>query len=394
MSLLEIKERVEALSQCWEEFKQVNDRRLKELETKKHVDPLTENYQRRVNDEIDHCKQRLDQLEDCNDRPPIHNEPQEKTRDGVDAMIDYVCKGDDKQLRNYDQKALSAGSGTDGGYTVPMSFAERIIKHIYQKNCLRPIARVQSVSKGNYQVLQQVGQVEFGWVTETAERPDTKNFTIDKENILAHEIYASPKTTQTLLEDSAVDIESWLVESVGHSFAQAEEKAMLLGDGKNKPHGLLAETSGKSAHGIEEKTTDKTSELEVEDLFNLMSSVTSQYADELSFVMHRDTLYKIRQLTVLGQDNVLWQQSTEVKKPDLLLGRPVVTSDHMPLVESGKIPIVLGNFKQGYLVIDRKGITMMRDPYTNRPYVTFYFTKRVGGGVVDANAFKILRMKK
>ena len=263
---------------------------------------------------------------------------------------------------------------------------------------IRAIAGIRQVSSAVYKKPFSVNGFGTGWVGETAARPQTSTPTIDALTFPAMELYAMPAATSALLDDSAVNIDQWIAEEVRDAFAQQEGQAFITGDGVNKPRGFLdypkvANASwtwgnlGTVATGVAgafpaSNPTDK--------IIDLVFSVKAGYRANASFVMNRTTQAQIRKFKD-AQGDYIWQSAQARGATPTLLGYPVVEAEDMPDIATDAHAIAFGDFQRGYLVVDRVGIRVLRDPYSAKPYVLFYTTKRVGGGVQDFNAIKLMK---
>ena len=211
------------------------------------------------------------------------------------------------------------------------------------------------------------------------------------------EIYANPGATQGMLDDAAVDLESWLANEVQTEFAKQEGLAFVAGNGVNKPNGFLSYATGAAnatanplgAIGVEPAAA--AAAVTEDELLDLIYGTPASYTNGARFVMNRTTQGKIRKLRD-ADGRQLWQPSSVAGQPAQLLAYPVTEMPDMPDMAANTTPIAFGNFARGYLIVDRTGVRVLRDPFTAKPKVLFYTTKRVGGAVVDPTAIRILQM--
>ena len=300
----------------------------------------------------------------------------------------------------------SVGSDPDGGYLVGEEIEAGIDRIVGVDSVMRSIATVRSIGAASYKRLRGLGGATSGWVGETAARPETGTPTLMEMNFPTHEIYANPAATQTLLDDSRVSIESWLADEVAIEFAEEEGDAFINGNGSNKPRGLIGgyapvangafsnsvPSLGYVATGVAGAFPDggSPSSGQSDVLIDLIYAVKQRIRNGSQFLMNDLTLATIRKFKD-ADGNYIWQPSLAAGNPSSLLGYSVVTDDNMPVVAADAYAVAFGNFARGYLILDRVGVRILRDPYTNKPYVHFYTTKRVGGGIQDFEAIKLLK---
>ncbi len=237
-----------------------------------------------------------------------------------------------------------------------------------------------------------------GWVGETAARPQTNAPVLDALSFPAMELYAMPAATPSLLEDAAVNIDEWLAGEVEQAFAEQEGTAFVSGDGTSKPKGFLSYPTvangawewGKIGHVATGAAGDWPEDAPSDVLVDLVYAVRAGYRQNASFVMNRKTQAAIRKFKD-ASGNYLWQPPAVAGGRASLMTFPVVEAEDMPDVGANSLSVAFGDFRRGYLVVDRQGVRVLRDPYSAKPYVLFYTTKRVGGGVQDFDAIKLLK---
>lgn len=390
MQISQLATKVENLSRTWEHFKSANDERLKQVEQKGIADPLTEQKLSRINQSLDEYKSRLDGVEISLRRPGSSATFSKADGEHKAAFMQYLKKGRESKLLELECKSLSASNDTDGGFLVEKQISQQIIKRIATSSAMRKLASVESISTDVLDVLEDTDTTDAGWVTETEIRKETKSPKFGKKFIRVHEIYAQPHATQRLLDDSRINLEKWISEKVADKFAAVENNAFLYGDGKNKPKGLLFSSS--SHNTVKEVQTLDSHSISVEDIMNLYYSLPTEYAANATFLMHRNTLQLLRGLKCPKTGHYLWSPGLADKAPDTLLGAPIMECQDMPLADKDALPIVFADFKTAYRIVDRTGIRMLRDPFTEKPFVKFYATKRVGGDTINHKAVKILKM--
>ncbi len=398
MSISEITERVHNLGNAWEQFKQVNDQRLKEIERKGSADPLYSEQLSKISSALDHHKHRMDALETAQSRPGKELAVMAyKSGDGhaseyTKAFDQYLRKGMDAGLEAISTKALSVGSDPDGGYMVTPSMTNRIIKLVEEGSPLRSLASIETISSDSLEILEDNDVAAAGWTTETGTVSDTDTPQVGKKSIAVHELYAQPKATQKLVDDSAIDIESWLAEKVADIFARKESAAFIGGSGNGQPKGILSYAAGTDWDEIEQIDSGTDGVVTADGLIKLYYSLKEQYASRATFLMNRSVTQGIRLLKDTSTDQYIWQPGLAAGAPDTLMGVPVKQCSDMPAATTDSLSVALADFESAYLIVDRIGIRTLRDPFTEKPFVKFYTTKRVGGDVVNFEAIKLLKL--
>ncbi|WP_112663323.1 phage major capsid protein [Microvirga flavescens] len=391
----------EDFARAFEAFKDANDTRLGEIETRLTSDVVTDEKLTRIDTALDDAKRRLDRLTLDRSRPPLGSvaagasDPAQAEHKS--AFHTYVRTGEAGGLKRLEEKALSAGSGPDGGYLVPDNVEREVLRRLSGVSPIRAISSVRVISGGNYKRAFSVSGPATGWVGETAARPQTTAPALAEMSFPTMELYAMPAATQTLLDDAVVDLDQWIAEEVETAFAEQEGAAFINGDGVNKPKGFLASSTvadedwewgrlGYVAAGGASFPARNPSDT----LLELVYALKAGYRQNASFVMNRKTQSAIRKFK---DDNgqYLWAPPTSLGQSATLMGFPVVEAEDMPDIAANACAVAFGDFKRGYLIVDRAGIRVLRDPYSAKPYALFYTTKRVGGGVQDYAAIKLLK---
>jgi HK97 family phage major capsid protein len=378
---------------AFEAFKETNDDRLAEIEQKFTADIVT-------TDKLDRINRTLDELTLKSRRPPLSGD-RGATRQPSEhkaAFESYVRGGDEDGYRKLEQKALSAGSNPDGGYLVPIETETEIGKRLAAISPIRAIADVRQVSSGIYRKPFMTAGPAVGWAGETAARSQTTSPSIAALDFPAMELYAMPAATAALLDDSAVNIDEWIAAEVEGAFALQEGTAFVVGDGVNKPKGFLsyvnAAESAWAWGGLGYLATGVSGALPASNpsdvLVDLIYALKAGYRANARFVLNRRTQAAIRKLKD-ADGHYLWQPAGIAGGEATLLGFPVSEAEDMPDIAANALALAFGDFKRGYLVVDRLGVRVLRDPYSAKPYVLFYTTKRVGGGVQDFDAIKLLK---
>jgi HK97 family phage major capsid protein len=299
-------------------------------------------------------------------------------------------------------KALSAGSGPEGGYTVPVEMANRIIEVARNRSNIRQIAQTIQITSGSFEIVADPSDLDAAWVGEQTTRPVTTNPELSKLVFPVHEMYAQPKATQTLLDDNNVNIEEWLSQRVADKLSRMENATFVSGDGVSKPRGFMAQNFvanaswtwgnvGYIATGDADDFIAPTTSVSPADaLINLVYALKADYRANGSFVMNSNTAGVVRKFKD-ADGRYIWTDSIVAGQPALLLGYPVVIAEDMADVGSAAFPVAFGDFSRAYIIVDRIGVRVLRDPFTAKPFVLFYTTKRVGGGVADYDAYKVLK---
>lgn len=343
--------------------------------------------------DIAEVKGRLDKVGRTAIRPMIgggDNAPELK------GFVDgYLRLGRDTEL-----KSLSIGSSADGGFAVPRQIDKEISRRMVKISPIRSIASVVQTSTAGFRRLISTGGTASGWVSETAARPDSATSKLAEIVPPSGELYANPSATQSMLDDAAFDVESWLAGEIATEFARAEGAAYVNGTGTNQPKGFLQAPTATQNDATRTFGTlqfigsgnatgfDTTPESK---LIDLVFSTKAALRQGAVWVMNSTTLATIRKLKA-ADGSFLWQPGIIEGQPNRLLGYPVIETEDMPDIGAGAFPIAFGNFKAGYLIAERSTTTILRDPYTNKPYVQFYATRRVGGQVLDSDAIKLLKI--
>lgn len=299
-----------------------------------------------------------------------------------------------------ERKAMSAGSDPDGGYLLPHATAGRTLGKIYEQSTMRQLAEVQTISSNDIEGILDNDDASAGWVSELGSRTETSTPQVGKWRIEAHEMYAMPKASQRILDDAATNVEAWLAGKIADKFARVEGAAFWTGDGVGKPKGLAAYPTAATGDDtrawgtFEHVKTGANGDFhttKADPLQDLIGAFKDQYLQNASFVMRREVRTKIRKMKEATSDRYLWEPSLQAGQPDRLLGYPVRIDQYMPSLTTGSLSLAFGDFKQAYLIVDRMGIRTLRDPYTAKPWVLFYSTKRTGAGAQNTEALKYLQ---
>jgi HK97 family phage major capsid protein len=398
----EVRTAMDEFLNAFEAFKEANDERLDEIERKLTADAVTEDKVERINRALDRQKKTVDELALALARPEIGGEAGTRLdparREHKRAFDLYVRKGEVQDLRLLEGKALSVQSDPDGGYLVPAETERMIDRIVSDASPIRAIAGVRQIGAASYKKPFAASGAQAGWVGETESRIETGAPQLSELEFPAMELYAMPAATSTLLDDAAVNIDQWLAEEVQTAFAEQEGAAFVSGDGIRRPRGFLAYprvANASWAHGkLGYLVTGNAGAFPASNasdvLIDLIYAVKAGYRANARFVMNRSTQSAIRKFKD-AEGNYLWQPGIAAGAPPTLLNYPVTESEDMPSIASDAAALAFGDFRRGYLIVDRLGVRVLRDPYSAKPYVLFYTTKRVGGGVQNFEAIKLLK---
>jgi len=316
------------------------------------------------------------------------------------AFAAYLRSGDDDALRGLELegKAMSTAVAADGGYLVDPQTAAEIQSVLNATASIRAIANVVNVDATSYDVLIDHTEMGSGWATETAGVTETGTPVIDRISIPLHELSALPKVSQRLLDDTAFDIESWLAGRIADKFARSEAAAFVAGDGIDKPRGFLdypqvddAVWAWGNIGTVPTGTDGGFSPVSAGDaIIDLVYALGAEYRAGASFVMNSKTAGAVRKLKD-ADGRFLWSDGLAAGEPARLMGYPVLIAEDMPDIATGATAIGFGNFAAGYTIAQRPDLRVLRDPFSAKPHVLFYATKRVGGAVSDFAAIKLLK---
>lgn len=428
---------IEEVKKLFADFKKANDQRLKEIEDKGKADPLLEGKVNAMNVEIsalmekgkkenEEAHARVDDLElrinamvaagGSNGAQDIQIEAHkffnivsgkpvlpgdvdvQAYKDYKDAFNAYLRYGDKAISADY-RNALTVGSDPGGGYWVNPDTSGKMMTLIYETSPMRQIASVINIGTGAIEGPKDLDEAgSGGWIGETDPRGDTNNPEVGKWRIEVHEQFSQPKATQTLLDDSFFNLESWLTKKVADKLGRIENAAFINGDGAFKPRGFLTYPAGIPAKAdwdvIEQFSSGAAGAFAATEpgniLIDMIFSLKSAYRQGANWVMSRRTVAEARKLKD-GQGNYMWQPNFGALQGASLLGFSIQEAEDMPELAADSLSIAFGNFKLAYLIVDRQGIRILRDNLTNKPYIKFYTTKRTGGDMQNYEAIKIMK---
>lgn len=413
METKQIKEQIEAVAKAFEDFKASNDAALSETAKKGHVDTLIKQARDNANDEITKLTEKLDAF--AAEKDALEKAIKRQQGDvGVDVKAaefgkmlgaEMDAKGVDeysKAMQSYlrrgiVEKALSVVSDPDGGYFVKPESSARIVNFVNETSPMRQVASVVNIGSDAIEGLYDLGEADAGWVGETDSRSDTTTPKIGTWRIPVHEIYAKPKITQKLLDDAGFNIEGWLEGKVRRKFVRMENEAFVAGDGVMKPRGFTTYAEGTpSATSYEKIAIQKTgvsgnwaATNPADTLIKTVYALKQEYAANGTWAMRRSLEGEVREFKTAN--GYIWQPDFTQKNGRSLLGYPVVNFEDMPAKGANSLSIAFGDFAEAYQIVDRLGVRVLRDPFTAKPYVVYYTTKRVGGAVVNFDALILVK---
>lgn len=421
----ELKGAVADVGKAFEEFKKTNDERLAQIEAKGAADPVTEEKLAKIEAAMTKSQERLDAYELAQKRKArVVTDPDGNSVDldakalkwaqgiakkrgttvlefGADEMDAYKAafesyiRGDERKMSADEFKALSVGSDPDGGYTVHPDMSGRVVTKVFETSPMRAYASIQSISTDALEGVYDLDEAASGWVGETDARPETDTPQIGVWRIPVHELYANPSATQKILDDSEINMEQWLANKVAEKFARDESAAFTTGNGVSKPRGFLTYPNGTTLPGtIEQFKTGVNGDFAAapnggDALIDMIYGLKMPYRNNGTWFMNRTTTGLARKLKD-SDGAYLWQPGIQAGQPATLLGYPVASFEDMPDPATGSLSIAFGDMRETYQIVDRIGLRTLRDPYSNKPFVQFYTTKRVGGDVVNFESLKLL----
>lgn len=383
----------DALLRAFESFKQANDARLSALE-KKRADVLLEEKVDRIDRALAEQKAAMERLALAGRRPNLASDPAESEHKS--AWSAYMRRGDVSALAQFEAKAMSVGTAADGGYIAPPELDRLIESRLAQVSPMRAIATVRTTGANVFKKPYSLTNAGTGWAAETGARDQTTTPTLAVIEFPTAELYANLAATQTLLDDAFVNLDEWIAAECEEAFAGQERAAFVNGDGVNKPKGFLnytiaadaSYTWGQIGYIASGAAGAFAAADPVDRLIDLVYAPKPQFRQNARFVMNRKTVAAVRKLKD-GDGRYIWQPNEG--QGATILGYPVTEIEDMPDIAANAHAIAFGDFARFYLIVDRAGVRVLRDPFTAKPYVLFYVTKRVGGGVQHFDAVKVMK---
>jgi len=394
----DIKNAIQEMGHTFEEFKKANDERLESIEKGQDVDTLVDsklsvieeklNGLEDINQEItlakqtqDDIKGQVEQLETVMKRPTSGYEA--KQIDDSCAAFESYCRKGLEGLDDAEKKALTVSNDSTGGYLAPPEYVRELLKTVTEISPIRSIARVRSTGQRSIQVPKRSSQFSASWVAEAGTRSETTGYNVALEELPAHELYALVDISEQNLEDTVFDLESEMQSEFAEQFAKAEGTAFVSGNAVGKPEGLLTNSD------VSESNSGHASTLLADGLITLVHSIKSDYSRNGTFVFNRSTLSAIRKLKdTAGQYVFQAGMSLQAGVPNTILGFPYIEATDMPDVAANAYPVLFGDFRRAYMIVDRVALAVTRDPFTQATSgnVRYIARRRVGGQVVQAEA--------
>jgi HK97 family phage major capsid protein len=435
MELIEIKNILDKQGEAFDQFKKANDDLLKAKAEGKSVEAI-EAKLAKISTDLDkfaEIKGEFEEIEKKLARPGVNSDPKDAEAKAAELKsfnntlrAEYQAKGrafpgefdqdgyaayksgffkvtagvQMDSLSSDERKAMSAGSDPDGGYMLPHSTMGRMVTKLYEQSIMRQIADVVTISTEKIEGLVDDDEQDAGWVSELGSRSDSGTPQVRKYEIAAHEMYAMPKISQKLIDDASTDVEGWLAGKVADKFARVEGTAFWQGTGTGQPRGLASYTTAATADGsrawgqFEHVVTGANGDFhttQFDPLHDIQGAMKDHFLANAQWVMRREVRTKARKLKESTTNRYLWEPGMQVGAPERLNGYPVRVDQYMPTLATGSLSLAFGDFRQAYTIVDRLGVRTLRDPYTAKPYVVFYSTKRTGGGAMNFEAVKFLK---
>lgn len=399
-----ISNKLEKISQNWEDFKKQNDERLKQLESKNSADPITLHQLNKISDTIDKYQSQLN-FAAAGARPFLSTDTyvyDNSANKYQQAFCNYVRKGIESGINSCSEGFCDV-SKNDIGYSITSRMNQHIMTAIKESSIMRSICNVMEISSDSVDLLDVDKEgIMAGWSENIIMQSDVAQpLKVNKKTIHTHQLYAQPKATQKLVDDQCIDIEMWLSESLSDIFAAQENKAFIKGDGIGKPRGILLGMSQKNTvmaqNPVSRDESDKAkiqNAITDEDIMKLLYSLPNNFVKDAKFLVGREAIQHIRMLKESSTGRYLWQPDFSSKASSSLLGHEILTASDMPGIAEGYAAIMFGDFKHSYQIVDRHDIRVLRDPFTHKPFVKFYATKTVGGDIINNDAIRFLQTTK
>lgn len=398
-----LKKAINGMGETHEQFKKTLAERDQEIA--KHGKALSETEAKlgRLNNamsDFEAIKERIESVEVAMKRGTFADQKQvseEKAAKFSKMFRGYMAQGSESKAAEYmaaiapEVKDMSVGSGPDGGYTVFPDLNGRMVRRIFESSPIRSLASVATISTDAMDGTTDLDQAGVEWPAETATPNDTTTPKVGKWRIAIHEMATRPKITQKLLEDSAWDVEGWLTSKVADRFARGEASAFVNGDGSGKPKGFMQYPAGNSWGQIEQVNSGDATKLTPDGLMTLYYTLKEQFRARATWGMARLSIMAVRTLKD-STGAYLWQPGLQMGQPSMLLGAPVREFADMPAIAGNALPVVLADFAEAYQIVDRLGMTVLRDPYSTKPSVEIYCRRRVGGDVINFDAIKLQKV--
>lgn len=398
----QLKELLQKQGIAFEEFKKTNDDMLKAKADGKSVEAFEAKLSKINGDlaSVAELKTALEQVEKKLNRPGAAGEADPAKAEHKAAFGKFVRKGADDGLGELQQKAYNITTDADGGYAVPEELDREILTLLADMSPMREVATVRTIGGADYKKLVNKRGTNGGWVDEDDARPATNSSQLAVLTPFMGEVYAYPQATQQMLDDVFFNAEQFIQDEAAQTFAEMEGAAFITGDGTKKPKGFLAYSTAATSDAVRAFGTIQhvatgaagafAAVTPQDVLLTLVYALKKGYRSGARWMLAKDMLAEIRKFKD-SEGNYIWRPGLEAGQPDTLLGYGITEAEDMPAKAADSLSVAFGDFKRGYTIVDRIGTRLLRDPYTNKPFVGFYATKRVGGFLVDSNAIKVLK---
>nr|WP_274607234.1 phage major capsid protein [Paracraurococcus ruber] len=422
---------LEKQNQTFEAFKQANDDRLKQLEQKGAADAVTVDKVEKLSAELDRLGDNFKALERLATLPGrgvdrafeekqaarlatanLHLQSiaglagrQTKLFDAEQLakyetdFREFLRSGRDHEMQSWHRQDFQITVDGDGGFLVPPDMSGRLVTRLYERSDMLPIVNVQQVTASEMEGIMDTADVDAGWRGETEPVTDSTNTSVSRYSIQVEEMWSQPRASTRLIADAAVNIETWVADKLGDRFARLGNAAIVAGDGIKKPRGFLSYPSNTTADAsrtwgtLQRRGTGASGAIGTNPfdiLIDLTMDLKPAYRRNARWVAARATFAQYRKAKdTTGQ--YLWQPPVQAGMPATMLGYPITEAEDMPALAANSDSLAFGDFQEAYTVVERAGITILRDPYTAKGWVRFYATRRMGGGLVNSEALKILR---
>lgn len=399
MEVTEIKETIDELGKVVHEMRKKNDEHWAQVQKKGHSDPLLQEHVSRLSESVvalADTKERLERVETKLNRPALGGGRGDRAGAMTErkaAFLNYLRKGRD-MLTVDEVKLLSRDIDPQGGYWIDETLSSQIVMKVFETSPMRDVCTVETITSDALEIPEDINEVGAGWTTERAPRSETTTANIGMRRIPVQELYAEPKATQQLLDDAGIDVESWLATKIADKIGRIENLAFISGSGAGQPKGILTYPTSAAPTNPGQTMyapSGHASQITADGLRNLFYSVKSPYLPNAVWLMKRSTVQSVSLLKD-SQGRYIWEPGLQIGDPQNILGHQIHRMEDMPTIAANALPVAFGNFKMGYTIVDRQGIRVLRDPFTAKPFVLFYTTKRTGGDVTNFEAFAVLKI--
>lgn len=394
-----LKDLLQKQGEAFEEFKKTNDQRLQAKADGKSIEAYEAKLSK-INEDFNSIRSAIDTIEKKMGRPGAAGDVDPAVAEHKAAFGKFIRKGVDDGLGELQQKAYNITTDADGGYAVPEELDRTILDLMRDISPMREVANVITVGGSDYKKLANKGGTSGGWVDEDDSRPATNSSQFAILTPFMGEVYAYPQATQQMLDDVFFNAEQFIETECAATFAELEGASFTTGDGTKKPKGFLAYTTAATAdssrafgtlqHIVSGAAADWAASNPQDKLLDVVYALKKGYRANARWMLSKAMLNDVRKLKDL-EGNYIWRPGLEAGQPDLLLGYGIAENEDMPAKAANALSIAFGDFKRGYTIVDRIGTRILRDPYTNKPFVGFYTTKRVGGFLADSSAIKLFK---